>query len=47
VLEPSWPQHVGVDVRVVHHERRAEAGAEGDLGLDAQADLRAGDLAEV
>ena len=40
-------QQVRVHERPVHHERRAEAGAERDLRLDAQADLGAGDLARV
>ena len=32
---------------MVHHERSAEAGAEGDLRFDAQADFRARDLAGI
>ena len=40
-------QHVGVHEGVVDHEGRAEAGAEGDLRLRAQADLRSGDLGGV
>ena len=32
-------QQLGVVGGRSHHERRPEAGAEGDLGLDAEADL--------
>jgi len=41
------PQHVRVLERVVDHEGRAKAGREGDLGLDAEPDLGAGDLRGV
>ncbi len=40
-------QEVGVDPRVVDHERRAEAGAEHDLRLRAETRLGAGDLRGV
>ena len=47
VLEHLLPEEIGVDVRVVDHERPAEAGAERHLRLDPEADLGARDLARV
>ena len=47
VLEHLLPEEVGVGVRVVDHERPAEACAERDLRLDPETDLGARDLARV
>src|SRR4030067_3458882 len=40
-------EKIGVESRVVHHERRAEACAEGDLRLDSQPHLGAADFSRV
>src|SRR5664280_1055308 len=47
VLQQARLQHFPVGIGMAHHERAAEAGAEGDFRFRAQADLGAGDLAGV
>ena len=47
VLDDLLLQQFGVSVGMMHHERPAEAGAEGDLRFDAQADFRPRDLAGI
>src|ERR1035441_10560334 len=47
VLQQARFQHFAVGIGMAHHERAAEAGAEGDFRFRAQADLGAGDLAGI